>query len=82
MFFDRVSMFIDFNKHKFVELYFNEQSRMQSKTTDWELSWVFSFSIKTSKCSDSCNNINNPHAKLCVPDVIKKLNVKVFNLMS
>ena len=42
----------------------------------------FPFSIKTSKCSGSFNNINNPHAKLCVLDVIKKLNVKVFNLMS
>ena len=39
------------------------------------------FSIKTSKCSGNCNNINNPYAKICVPDVIKDLNVKVFNLM-
>ena len=29
-----------------------------------------------------CNNINNPYAKVCVPDVIKDLNVKLFNLMS
>ena len=42
----------------------------------------FSFSIKISKCSGSCNNINNLYAKLCVPDVVKRLNVKVFNLMS
>ena len=42
----------------------------------------FTFSIKTSKYSGSCNNNNNPYAKLCVPDVIKNLNVKVFNLMS
>ena len=42
----------------------------------------YSFSIKTSKCSGSCNNINDPYAKICVPDVIKDLNVKVFNLMS
>ena len=25
----------------------------------------FPFSIKTSKCSGNCNNINNPYAKLC-----------------
>ena len=31
----------------------------------------YSFSIKTNKCSASCNNINNPYAKLCVPDVVK-----------
>ena len=41
----------------------------------------FPFSIKTSKCSGSCNNINNPCAKLCVPDVAKKVNVKLFNLV-
>ena len=41
----------------------------------------FPFSIKTSKCSDSCNNINYPYAKIFVPDVVKNLNVKVFNLM-
>ena len=44
---------------------------------------VFSpFNIKTSKCSGSCNNINHPYAKICVPDVVKSLIVKVFNLMS
>ena len=42
----------------------------------------FSFSIKTSKCSGSCNNINDSYVKLCVPDVVKNLNVKVYNLMS
>ena len=42
----------------------------------------YPFSIKTSKCSSSCNNINDPYAKICVPDVAKDLNVKVFNLMS
>ena len=42
----------------------------------------YPFSIKVSKCSGNCNNINNPYAKICVPDVIKDLNVKVFNLMS
>ena len=41
----------------------------------------FPYSVKTSKCSGSCNNINNPLAKLCVPDVVKNLNVKVFNLV-
>ena len=42
----------------------------------------YPFSIKTSKCSGNCNNINDPYAKICVPDVVKDLNVKVFNLMS
>ena len=42
----------------------------------------FPFSIETSKCSGSCNNINQPNAKICVPGVVKNLKVKVFNLMS
>ena len=42
----------------------------------------FPFSITASKCSGSCTNINDPYAKLRVPDVVKNLNVKVFNLMS
>ena len=43
---------------------------------------LFPFSIGASKCSGSCNNINYPYAKICVPDVVKNLNVKVFNRMS
>ena len=31
----------------------------------------YPFSIKTSKCSGTCNNINDPYAKMCVPDVVK-----------
>ena len=42
----------------------------------------YPFSIKTSKCSGNCNNINDPYAKICVPYVVKDLNVKAFNLMS
>ena len=42
----------------------------------------FSFSIKTGKFSGSCNNINHPYAKLCVANVVKNLNVNIFNLIS
>ena len=42
----------------------------------------YPFSIKVNKCSGNCNNINNPYLTICVPDVIKNLNVKVFNLMT
>ena len=37
----------------------------------------YPFSIKTSKCSGSCNNINDPYAKLCVPDVVKNLKCSI-----
>ena len=41
----------------------------------------YPFSIKTSKCSGNCNNVNDPYARICIPDIVKNLNVKVFNLM-
>ena len=41
----------------------------------------YPFQIKINKCSGSCNNIYDPYAKLCVPDIIKNINVSVFNLM-
>ena len=42
----------------------------------------YPFSVKINRCSGSCNNINDPYARICVPDTVKHLNVKVFNLMS
>ena len=32
----------------------------------------YPYSVNINKCSGSCNNINDPYAKLCIPDVIKK----------
>ena len=42
----------------------------------------YPFSIKVNKCRGNCDNISDPDAKNYVPDVVKNLNVKVFNLMS
>ena len=42
----------------------------------------YPYSITINKCLGSCNTINDPYAKLCFPDTIKNINVKVFNLMS
>ena len=42
----------------------------------------YHYSIKINKSKASCNTINDPYAKLCLPDIIKNINVKVFNLMS
>ena len=43
---------------------------------------LYPFSIKINKCSGNCNIINNPYVDICVPDIIKDLNVRVFNLIS
>ena len=39
-------------------------------------------SIEIDKCKGSCNTINDPYSKTCVPDESKNTNVKVFNLIS
>ena len=42
----------------------------------------YPFIVKINRCSGSCNNINDLYAKICVPDTVKNLKVKPFNLMS
>ena len=41
----------------------------------------YPYNFMINKCSGSCNDINDPMAKLCVPDVIKNVNMKVYNLL-
>ena len=36
----------------------------------------YPFSVKISKCSGVCNNINDPYAKLCVRHFVKDINIK------
>ena len=42
----------------------------------------YPFGVKINRCRGNCNSINDPYAKICVPNIVKSLNVKVFNLMS
>ena len=56
------------------------KGRPQTVNVNSEEPVFFPFRIKTSKCSGSCNNVNDQYAKLCVPDVAKNSNVRGFNL--
>ena len=42
----------------------------------------YPYNIKINKYKGTCNTMNDPYAKICVPDQIKDTSVKVFNLMS
>ena len=42
----------------------------------------YPLSIKVNKCSGNCNNINDPMVKLCVPSIVKNMNIKVFNMLA
>ena len=62
----------------------NQKCKVRPKIVDINSNspMFYPFNIKVNKCSGNCNNINNPYAKICVPDIVKDLNIKVFNLMS
>ena len=38
----------------------------------------YSFGVKVNKYSGNCNNISDPYSRLCVPNVVKNINLKVF----
>ena len=62
----------------------NQECKIRSEiiNVNTNESMFYPYSIKINKCKGSCNTINNPYAKLCVPDTFKNINVEVFNLMS
>ena len=41
----------------------------------------YPFSIKINRCRGSCNDINDPYAKICIPDAVKNLKVKVTSII-
>ena len=43
---------------------------------------TYPYSIKVNRCNGNCNNISNPYSRVCIPDVIKNISVKVFDLVS
>ena len=59
----------------------NQEYRVRSQNVDFNSNnpIFYPFSIRKNKCSGNCNNISDSYAKICVPDVMKNLNVKVFN---
>ena len=62
----------------------NQECKVRPKIVDINTNnpIFYPFSVKINKCSDNCNNINDPYARICVPETVQNLNVKVFNLVS
>ena len=62
----------------------NQKCMARPKITDANKNELVSYplSIKINKCSGNCNNINDPMAKLCVPDIAKDTNINVFNMLA
>ena len=41
----------------------------------------YPYNVLVNKCSGSCNTLDNPMAKMCVPNVIKRINMQVYNFL-
>ena len=62
----------------------NQECKIRSQVLNInsDNSFFYPYSIQINKCSGSYSNINDPYSKLCVTNVVKNINVKVFNLVS
>ena len=62
----------------------NQECKISTETINVNINepMFYPYSIKINRCQGSRNTINDPYAKICVPNQIKNTNVKVFNLMS
>ena len=56
------------------------RSEIFNDNTDEPVFYPYSMTIN--KCKGSCNTINDPYARICIPNIIKNINVNVFNLIS
>ena len=64
----------------------NQKSMPRPKILDvnegiGEANIFYPYNVQVNKCSGSCNTLDNPMAKLCVPNVIKGVNMEVYNFL-
>ena len=41
----------------------------------------YPYNVLVNKCSGSCDTLDNPMAKFCIPNIIKRINMKVYNFL-
>ena len=41
----------------------------------------YPYNVLVNKCSGSCNTLDDPMATLCVPNIIKRVNMKVYKFL-
>ena len=42
----------------------------------------YPYNVLVNKCSGSCDTLDNPMSKICVPKIIKNVNMKVYNFLT
>ena len=43
---------------------------------------IYPYSIKVNKCNGNCNDVSNPYSRVCIPNIISNVTLKVFDLMT
>ena len=41
----------------------------------------YPYNVLVNKCSGICNMLDDPMARLCIPNIIKNVNMKVYNFL-
>ena len=41
----------------------------------------YPYNVLVNKCSGSCNMLDAPMAKMCIPNIVKRVNMKVYNFL-
>ena len=41
----------------------------------------YPYNVQVNKCSGSCDTLDNPMSKICVPKIIKNVNIKFYNFL-
>ena len=59
----------------------NQECKIRKMIVDNDY-MTFPYKIKVDKCVGSCNDVENPYFKVCLPDVVKNISVKSFDLIS
>ena len=59
----------------------NQECKVREVTVDNKY-MAYLYKLKVNRCVGSCNDINNPHSKACIPGIIKNVAVKKIDLMT
>ena len=63
----------------------NQECKPRSKILDVNEgigeAFFYPYNVQINKCSGSCHTHDDPMARICVPNIIKNVNIKVYNFL-
>ena len=60
---------------------FNQKCMPRPKILRIGEALFYPYNVLVNKCSGSCDTLDNPMPKICVPKIIKNVNMKVYNFL-